>query len=74
MQVKVIGQNVEKAIKLLKRAAEKEGLFKELKKRRYYEKPSVKRKSKQREAQKKRAKSARFKFKGNYRPKSRAAG
>ncbi|MDH4028174.1 MAG: 30S ribosomal protein S21 [Nitrospirota bacterium] len=61
MQVKVIGQNIEKAIKLLKREAEKEGLFKELKKRRYYEKPSEKRKSKQREAAKKRAKTSRFK-------------
>ena len=73
MQVKVTGQNIEKAIKILKREAEKEGLFKELKKRRYYEQPSEKRKSKQIEAQKKRAKSARFKFKGNYRPKTRAA-
>ncbi len=71
MEVKVVGQNVERALKLLKREAEKEGLFRELKKRRYYEKPSVKRKNKQREAAKKRAKTARFK--GSYGQKRRPA-
>lgn len=70
MEIKVVGQNIERAIKLLKREAEKEGLFRELKKRRFYEKPSVKKKNKQREAQKKRAKTARFR--GGYR--SRPAG
>ena len=71
MEVKVVGQNIERAIKLLKREAEKEGLFRELKKRRYYEKPSVKRKNKQREAAKKRAKTARFK--GSYGQRRRPA-
>jgi small subunit ribosomal protein S21 len=71
LEVKVVGQNIERAIKLLKREAEKEGLFRELKKRRFYEKPSVKRKNKQREAAKKRAKTARFK--GSYGPKRRPA-
>lgn len=71
MEVRVVGQNIERAIKLLKREAEKEGLFRELKKRRYYEKPSVKRKTKQREAAKKRAKTARFK--GSYGQKRRPA-
>lgn len=68
MEVKVFGKDIEKAIKLLKREAEREGLFRELKKRRFYEKPSVKKKTKQREAQKKRAKNARFKSSFKSRP------
>ncbi|MDA8157533.1 MAG: 30S ribosomal protein S21 [Actinomycetota bacterium] len=55
MEIRVEG-DIEKALKLLKRKLQKEGVLKELKKRRYYEKPSVKLKTKQREAQKKRAK------------------
>jgi len=38
----------------LKRELNKEGLFKELKRRRFYEKPSVKKKRKIKEAKKKR--------------------
>lgn len=71
MEIRVVGQNIEKAIKLLKREAEKEGLFRELKKRRFYEKPSVKKKNKQREAAKKRAKNARFR--GKYGQRSQPA-
>lgn len=56
MEVKVTGE-LEGAIKLLKRKLQKEGVLGELKKRRYYEKPSVKRKNKQREAARKRARS-----------------
>lgn len=59
MEIKVNGNDIERALKLLKRQLQKDGLLKELKKRRYYEKPSVKIKSKQREAQKRRVKSAR---------------
>jgi small subunit ribosomal protein S21 len=61
MEVKVHGNNVEKAIKDLKNRLNKEGVFKELKKRRYYEKPSVKEKQKRIEARKQRIKSSRFK-------------
>ncbi len=57
MEIKVIGNDIEKAIKLLKRKLEKDGLMGELKKRRFYEKPSLKSKSKQREAQKRAAKN-----------------
>ncbi len=71
LEIRVTGQNIERALKLLKREAEKEGLFRELKRRRYYEKPSIKKKNKRREAQKKRAKSARFK--GPYTQRSRPA-
>lgn len=59
MEIKVEGNDVEKGLKLLKRKIQRDGLMGELKKRRYYEKPSVRLKSKQREAQRRKAKSAR---------------
>ncbi len=59
MEIRVNGNDIERALKLLKRQLQKDGLLKELKKRRYYEKPSVKMKTKQREAQKRRVKTAR---------------
>ena len=61
LQVFVQGNDVEKALKHLKRKLQMDGFFKELKKRKHYEKPSVKRKRKQAEAQKKRRKAMRFK-------------
>ncbi|MBW1971924.1 MAG: 30S ribosomal protein S21 [Deltaproteobacteria bacterium] len=60
MDIKVYGDDIEKAIKALKRQLQKEGLFKEVRKRSFYEKPSVKKKRKQREARKKRMKAMRF--------------
>jgi len=54
LEVKVHEGQVEKALKILKRQMAKEGLLKELKKRKFYEKPSVKKKRKQQEARKKR--------------------
>lgn len=57
MEIRVNDNDLEKALKVLKRKLEKEGLMGELKKRRFYEKPSVKMKSKQREAQKRKAKN-----------------
>ncbi|MDA8171322.1 MAG: 30S ribosomal protein S21 [Nitrospiraceae bacterium] len=59
MEVRVAG-DLEKALKLLKRKIQKEGVLKDFKKKRYYEKPSVKLKTKQREARRKRAKSVKF--------------
>lgn len=53
----IVGQNnLEKAMRVLKRKLIREGVFKELKSRRFYEKPSEKRKRKSKEAQKKRRK------------------
>ena len=49
----VVDNNIEKAMKVLKRKLIKEGLFKELKSRRYYEKPSEKKKRKHKESVKK---------------------
>ncbi len=60
MDIRVFDNNIEKALKDLKRKLQREGLFKELKKRSFYEKPSEKEKRKQREARKKRLKAMRF--------------
>jgi len=51
---------MERAIRDLKRNLQKEGFFKEIKKRRHYEKPSVKKKRKQAEAARRRRKAMRF--------------
>ena len=56
MEIKVFNNNVEKALKVAKKKLAGEGLFRELKRRRYYEKPSVRKKAKQREAQRRRQK------------------
>ncbi|HEY5599754.1 MAG TPA: 30S ribosomal protein S21 [Candidatus Manganitrophaceae bacterium] len=58
--IKVYENQIEKALKALKRQLAKEGLLKELKRRSFYEKPSVKRKRKQKEARKKRLKALRL--------------
>ena len=59
MKVEVVDNEIEHALKVLKKVMLKEGLFKEMKRRAYYEKPSVKRKRKQAEARKKRRRAAR---------------
>ena len=56
MEIKVFNNNVEKALKVAKKKLAGEGLFRELKRRRYYEKPSVRKKAKLREAQRRRQK------------------
>lgn len=61
LEIKVHGNNIENALRDLKNVLQKEGLFKELKKRRYYEKPSVKEKNKRIEAIKKKIKATKFK-------------
>jgi small subunit ribosomal protein S21 len=50
LTVYVPGGNVERALGLMKKSMLKDGLFKEMKMRAYYEKPSVKRKRKHNEA------------------------
>lgn len=49
LEVFVEGDNVERALKALKRKLIREGVFKEFKSKRYFEKPSVKRKRKRNE-------------------------
>jgi small subunit ribosomal protein S21 len=58
VRVEVVDNGVEAALKALKKGLLKEGLFKEMKRRAYYEKPSVKRKRKQSEARRKRRRAA----------------
>jgi small subunit ribosomal protein S21 len=59
LEVKVQNNQIENAIKTLKRQLIKDGILKELKNRRSYEKPSVKKKRKQREARRRRQKADR---------------
>ena len=56
MEIRVQSQNIEKALRDLKKKIQVDGLMGELKKRRHYEKPSVKKKNKQIEAEKRRRK------------------
>jgi len=60
VQVSVQGNDVDKALRLLKRKLQTEGFLKKNKKRKHYEKPSVKKKRKQMEAERKRRKAQRF--------------
>ncbi|PYN48926.1 MAG: 30S ribosomal protein S21 [Candidatus Rokuibacteriota bacterium] len=53
-KVEVTDNQVEAALKTLKKVMIKGGLYQEMKRRVYYEKPSVKRKRKQAQARKKR--------------------
>ncbi len=55
MEVKVYNNDVERALKILKKRVSKSGLLRELKDRRHYEKPSAKRKKKQKRANKRAA-------------------
>ena len=48
-----VRDSVDKALKILKQKMSKEGILQEIKRRRYYEKPSVKRKRKAIQARKK---------------------
>ena len=56
MNENIVSQNLEKAMRVMKRKLIREGVFKEMKSRRFYEKPSEKKKRKKKEAQKKRRK------------------
>jgi small subunit ribosomal protein S21 len=60
LEIQVVDNNVEKAIRVLKRKLQQEGLFREMKQRKFYEKPSVKRKRKEKEAQRRLRKKLRL--------------
>lgn len=60
MEVKVYNNDVEKALKILKKRVSKSGLLRELKDRRHYEKPSTKRKKKQKRASKRAARDSSY--------------
>ncbi len=59
LEVKVYDNDIEKALKVLKNKLSKSGFFKELKTRRFYEKPSVKKKRKSRDARRRLSKRLR---------------
>jgi len=59
LQVEVRENNVDQALKVLKRKLQREGIFRELKRRRAYEKPSEKRVRKENEAVRRSRKLAR---------------
>lgn len=56
MEIIVQGGDVERALKILKNKLLKDGFFREIKKRKYYEKPSEKKKHKQMEARRRKRK------------------
>ncbi|MBL7213992.1 MAG: 30S ribosomal protein S21 [Desulfobacteraceae bacterium] len=62
MKVIVRDNQIEKAIKDLKRKLVKDGFFSEIKERRFYDKPSVQKKKKRAKAAKRRRKRMRTKY------------
>lgn len=61
MQVTVRDNNVDQAMRVLKKRLQREGVFREMKRRRYYEKPSETRVREQAEAVRRARKDARKK-------------
>ena len=59
LEVQVDERGVERAIRKLKRKVAQEGVTRELKRRRHYEKPSVRKRRKAREAERRRRRKAR---------------
>ena len=57
LKIEVFDNQIEGALKALKKQMLKEGLFQEMKRRAHYEKPSVKKKRKAAQARKKRRKA-----------------
>jgi len=58
-EIYVVNGQVDQALKPLKRQLAKEGVFKDMKRKAFYEKPSARKKRKQRDAQRKRMKALR---------------
>lgn len=52
MEVKVFGDDLNKAVKVLKRKLQQDGLYRELRNRRFYEKPSARKRRKAKESEK----------------------
>jgi len=50
MEVKVFNNDLNKAMRQMKRKLQQDGMFRELKRRRFHEKPSARRKRKEQEA------------------------
>ncbi|MBU2488175.1 MAG: 30S ribosomal protein S21 [Proteobacteria bacterium] len=54
MEVQVVDNQIERAVKTLKKMLRKEGILTQLKEKRFYEKPSVKKRRKRAKAAKRR--------------------
>jgi small subunit ribosomal protein S21 len=63
ISVDVRNNNVEKAIRVLKKKLQKDGMMRELRQRQYYEKPSLKRQRKLKESLRRVAKEKRLREK-----------
>ena len=61
IEVTVRDNNIEKALRVLKKKLQKDGLFRELRMRQFYEKPSLKRQRKLKESLRRIAKDKRLK-------------
>ncbi|MGB0785240.1 MAG: 30S ribosomal protein S21 [Alphaproteobacteria bacterium] len=62
MEVSVRDNNVEQALRALKKKLQREGLFREMKERRHFEKPSLRRKREKQEMQRRHRKNLRKKI------------
>ena len=63
IEVQVRNNNVEKAIRVLKKKIQKDGMMRELRQRQYYEKPTLKRQRKLKESLRRGAKENRLREK-----------
>ena len=63
IEVQVRNNNVEKAIRVLKKKIQKDGMMRELRQRQYYEKPTLKRQRKLKETLRRVAKENRLREK-----------
>ena len=61
MEIQVYGNDVERALKAFKRQFLRDGLSREIRRRRFYEKPSEIKRRKQREQERKKVKALKFK-------------
>ena len=61
IEIEVRNNNVEKALRVLKKKLQKDGLFRELRLRQFYEKPSLKKQRKLKESLRRIAKEKRLK-------------
>ena len=59
IEVRVVDNNIGRALNRLKREIGREGVNRELKRRRFYEKPSIAKRKKTRDAERRRRKDAR---------------
>ena len=66
IEVQVRNNNVEKAIRVLKKKIQKDGMMRELRQRQYYEKPTLKRQRKLKESLRRVAKENRLREKYDF--------